>query len=75
MCNQHMMKSATLHKMHVQKFHLIHCAKIESYDMSLVTRKPVFGVWDQDRLKLVCAATEASKRPEILDIETRYYTI
>ena len=64
MLYQHMMKSATLRKMHVQKFHLIHCAKIESYDMSLVTRKPVFGVWDQDILKPVCVATEASKRPE-----------
>ena len=39
--------------------------------MSLVTRKPVFGVCDQGRLKLICAATEASKRLEILDIETR----
>ena len=28
--------------------------------MSLVTRKPVFGVFDQVRLKLACAATEAS---------------
>ena len=43
--------------------------------MTLVTRKPVFGVCDQGRLKPVYAATEASKRLEILDIETRvlYY--
>ena len=27
--------------------------------LSLITRKPVFGVSDQDRLKAVCAATEA----------------
>ena len=28
--------------------------------MSLVTRKPVFGVFNQVRLKLVCSAKEAS---------------
>ena len=28
--------------------------------MSLVTRKPVFGVSDQGRLKPACSATEAS---------------
>ena len=28
--------------------------------MSLVTRKPVFGVFDQVRLKPVCSATEIS---------------
>ena len=28
--------------------------------MSHVTRKPVFGVYDQVRLKLACSATEAS---------------
>ena len=33
-------------------------------------RKPVFGVCDQGRLKLACAATEARQRLEILDIET-----
>ena len=27
--------------------------------LSFVTRKPVFGVSDQDRLKPACAATEA----------------
>ena len=31
-------------------------------NMSLVTRKPVFGVCDQGRLKPACAATEASWR-------------
>ena len=30
------------------------------FHMSHVTRKPVFGVFDQVRLKRVCAATEAS---------------
>ena len=39
--------------------------------VSLVTRKPVFGVCDQVRHKSACAATEASKRLEISDIETR----
>ena len=28
--------------------------------MGLVMRKPVFGVYDRDRLKLVCSAKEAS---------------
>ena len=37
--------------------------------ISLVTRKPVFGVFDQVRLKPACAATEASKRLEISDID------
>ena len=40
------------------------------YEMSLVTRKPVFGVFDQVRLKPLCSAKEASLRLEILDIET-----
>ena len=34
-------------------------------------RKPVFGDCDQVRHKSVCAATEASERPEIANIETR----
>ena len=34
--------------------------------MSLVTRKPVFEVFDQIRLKLACSATETSKSLEIL---------
>ena len=38
--------------------------------MSLVMRKPVFGVCDQARHKLACSATDTSKRLEILDIET-----
>ena len=36
--------------------------------MSLVTRKPVFEIFDQGRLKLGCSATEASQSVEILDI-------
>ena len=38
--------------------------------MSLVTRKPVFGVCDHGRLKPACEATETRQRLEILDIET-----
>ena len=38
--------------------------------ISLVTIKPVFGVSDQVKHKPACAATEASLRLEILDIET-----
>ena len=33
-------------------------------------RKPVLRVFDQVRLKLACAATEARQRLEILGIET-----
>ena len=40
-------------------------------NMSLLMRKPVFGVCDQVRLKPACSATETSRRLEILDIETR----
>ena len=36
--------------------------------MSLVTRKPVFEVFDQVRLKPVCSAIETSKGLEILDL-------
>ena len=35
-----------------------------SWNMSLVSRKPVFGVFDQVRLKPVCSATEASESHE-----------
>ena len=38
--------------------------------MSLIMRKPVFGVCDQGRLRPACAAKEARKRLEISDIET-----
>ena len=40
-------------------------------EMSLVTRKPVFWVFDQVRLKPACTAPEARWRLEISDIETR----
>ena len=40
-------------------------------NMSLVTRKPLFRVSDQGRLKPACSATETSQRLEISDIETR----
>ena len=39
--------------------------------MSLVTRKPVFGVCDQVSLKAACSASETSWRLEIYDIETQ----
>ena len=39
--------------------------------MSHVTRKPVFGVCDQVRLKPACSATEASLSLDSSDIETR----
>ena len=39
--------------------------------LSLVTRKPVFGVCDQVRLEPACSATETSYRLAVLDIETR----
>ena len=41
------------------------------YNMSHVMRKPVLGVCDQGKLKLACAATEANKRLEISNIETK----
>ena len=37
------------------------------YNMSLVTKKPVFAVFDQVRLKPVCLATETSYSLEILE--------
>ena len=36
----------------------------------VTTRKPVFGLFDQMRLKLACSATEISYRLEILHIKT-----
>ena len=39
--------------------------------MSHVTRKPVFGVCDQVRLKLACSATETCQGLEILVIASR----
>ena len=39
--------------------------------MSLVTRKHVFGVSNQFRHKLGCAATEDGQRLEILDLGSR----
>ena len=39
--------------------------------LSLVTRKPVFGVFDQVRLKPACSAKETSQSHEIANIETR----
>ena len=44
-------------------------------DMSLVTRKPVYGVFDQVWLKPIWAATEASYRLEISDIKTRDFIL
>ena len=39
--------------------------------VSLVTRKPVFGVFEHVRLKPVCSVKEASYNHEITNIETR----
>ena len=44
---------------------------IHMYDMSHVTRKSVFGVCDQLRLKPVYSATETSYSLEIARKETR----
>ena len=41
---------------------------LTTFNMSLVTRKPVFGVSDQVRLKAACSATENSYSLEILDL-------
>ena len=44
--------------------------------LSLATRKPVFGVFDQVRLKSACSATETSQSHEIAHIkklEMLYY--
>ena len=45
--------------------------KSQLFFMSLIMRKPVFGVCDQDRLNPVCAVTETRPRLEISDEETR----
>ena len=44
--------------------------KSATYNMSPVTRKPVFRVFDQVRLKLACSAIGTSLRVEILHIKT-----
>ena len=41
------------------------------FKMSLVMRKPVFGVCDQVRLKPACTASETGWNLEILDLERR----
>ena len=45
--------------------------RVGSQYLSPITRKPVFGVFNQVRQKPACAATEARSRLEISDIETR----
>ena len=53
---------------------LTYCVKPlsrNSYQMSLVTRKPVFGIFDQVRLKPSCSALEMSESCEIANKETR----
>ena len=42
-----------------------------SSDVSCVVRKHVFGVFNQDRHKLICKTTEDSYRLEILDLGRR----
>ena len=44
---------------------------VHEQKMSLVTRKPVFGVFDQVRLKPACSATVTCKRLEISAIASR----
>ena len=45
----------------VQSFSLVLLYSMKNREyMSLVTRKPVFGVSNQGRLKQACSATEAS---------------
>ena len=44
---------------------------MHSHYMSIVTRKPVFVVCDQDRLKPVCSAEEGSYSLEIANIDTK----
>ena len=64
--------SNLLHKIYNAWLYQISCAhKSNWFYVSHVVRKPVFGVCDQVRLKLLCSATETSYRLEILDIETR----
>ena len=41
------------------------------HKFSLITRKPVFGVCDQVRLKPICSATEASQNHEIANVQTK----
>ena len=38
------------------------------FNLSLVTRKPVFGICDLIRLKPACSATETSQGLEMLEI-------
>ena len=52
--------------------HLLHnSAQLQLSNMSLVVRKPVFGVPDQVRHKPGCTATEDGKRLEILYLGSR----
>ena len=53
-------------------FLIVTCTYFDKWkhEVSLVTRKPVFGVCDQVRPKPACAATEARQRLEISDVET-----
>ena len=60
----------------VEDFHHVTCVYrfllcLAWQHMSLVMRKPVFGVFDQVRFKPACSATGTSRRLVILDIETR----
>ena len=54
-----------------ERTHLAFHKQNMTFYISLVTRKPVFGVGNQVWHKPACAATEASRRLAILDIETR----
>ena len=60
----------SLHRPRIKSRSKLPLQKRKRY-MSLVTRKPNFGVSEQMRLKLTCSATETSYRLVILDTETR----
>ena len=45
--------------------------KTNEHNLSLVVRKPVFGVSDQVRHKPGCTTTEDGKRLEISDLDRR----
>ena len=55
----------------IYSYYLYSFYKILCLHLSLVTRKPVFGVCDQLRHKPACTSTETRWRLEILNLERR----
>ena len=45
------------------------------YNMSLITRKPVFGIWNQVRPKPICLATKTSQNIETLHVASFAFLI